>query len=142
MLRTRSLGTHTRPTSMRVAAAAVAAALASLAPAGPASAAAPRAGNQCKKREVGLVVGVLRCTAVAGPKYVWQRVTAKEPVGQPAATADCDPNYTPCVPIASDVDCSSGSGNGPAYVVGPVRVIGIDIYGLDHDGDGVGCERG
>jgi hypothetical protein len=54
---------------------------------------------------------------------------------------DCDPNYSGCVPIASDVDCASGSGNGPAYVDGPVRVIGTDIYGLDgNDNDGIGCE--
>jgi hypothetical protein len=52
----------------------------------------------------------------------------------------CDPNYTPCVPIASDVDCAGGSGNGPAYVDGPVTVIGDDIYYLDRDGDGVGCD--
>jgi resuscitation-promoting factor RpfB len=44
------------------------------------------------------------------------------------------------VPIASDVDCAGGSGNGPAYVRGPVKVIGDDIYGLDRDGDGWGCE--
>lgn len=52
----------------------------------------------------------------------------------------CDPNYTGCVPIASDVDCAGGSGNGPAYADGPVQVIGSDIYGLDGDGDGVACE--
>lgn len=53
----------------------------------------------------------------------------------------CDPNYTgACVPIASDVDCEGGSGNGPAYVRGPVRVIGTDVYGLDRDKDGIGCE--
>ncbi|WP_339856892.1 MULTISPECIES: hypothetical protein [Roseovarius] len=62
---------------------------------------------------------------------------------QPAAAADCDPNYTgACVPIASDVDCAGGSGNGPAYVQGPVRVVGRDIYGLDRDNDGIGCENG
>jgi hypothetical protein len=33
-----------------------------------------------------------------------------------------------------------GSGNGPAYVRGPVTVIGRDIYGLDADHDGIGCE--
>lgn len=55
----------------------------------------------------------------------------------------CDPNYTgACVPIASDVDCSSGKGNGPAYVHGPVSVVGTDIYDLDRDGDGIGCENG
>ncbi|WP_327038001.1 G5 domain-containing protein [Micromonospora maris] len=54
----------------------------------------------------------------------------------------CDPNYAgACVPIASDVDCAGGSGNGPAYVEGPVRVIGNDIYDLDRDGDGIGCDR-
>lgn len=58
----------------------------------------------------------------------------------PAFANECDPNYTPCVPIASDVDCAGGKGNGPAYVRGPVRVIGQDIYGLDRDNDGVGCE--
>lgn len=54
---------------------------------------------------------------------------------------NCDPNYTPCVPIASDVDCLGGSGNGPAYVRGPVKVIGRDIYKLDSDHDGWGCEN-
>jgi hypothetical protein len=44
------------------------------------------------------------------------------------------------VPIASDVDCAGGSGNGPAYVQGPVRVVGTDVYKLDADGDGIGCE--
>lgn len=56
-------------------------------------------------------------------------------------TSDCDPNYEGgCVPLASDVDCAGGSGNGPEYVRGPVRVVGNDIYGLDRDGDGYGCE--
>jgi hypothetical protein len=53
----------------------------------------------------------------------------------------CDPNYEgACVPIASDVDCAGGGGDGPAYVRGPVRVVGQDIYDLDRDGDGVGCD--
>ena len=53
----------------------------------------------------------------------------------------CDPNYSGCVPIASDVDCEGGNGNGPAYVKGPIRVIGRDIYGLDRDGNGIACEE-
>ena len=36
-------------------------------------------------------------------------------------SSGCDSNYDGCVPIASDVDCEGGSGNGPAYVSGPVR---------------------
>ena len=55
-------------------------------------------------------------------------------------TPQCDPNYSGCVPIASDVDCAGGPGNGPAYVKGPVKVIGKDIYRLDKDRDGIGCE--
>jgi hypothetical protein len=60
------------------------------------------------------------------------------PPPQPAA-GGCHPSYDPCVPFASDVDCAGGSGNGPAYT-GQVRVIGPDVYGLDNDGDGIGCE--
>ena len=59
-----------------------------------------------------------------------------------ASAQDCDPNYSgKCVPIASDVDCAGGNGNGPAYVDGPVYVVGSDIYELDRDGDGVACDR-
>lgn len=44
--------------------------------------------------------------------------------------------------IARDVDCGGGSGNGPAYVIGTVYVIGTEVYDLDRDGDGVGCDGG
>jgi hypothetical protein len=63
----------------------------------------------------------------------------RQPVAAPPA-GGCDPNYSGCVPIASDVDCAGGSGNGPAYAQGPINVIGSDIYDLDNDGDGVACE--
>jgi hypothetical protein len=39
----------------------------------------------------------------------------------------------------SDYDCAGGSGNGPGYT-GRVTVTGPDIYGLDRDGNGIGCE--
>jgi hypothetical protein len=67
-------------------------------------------------------------------------VTKVVVVGTKVESSRCDPNYSGCVPVASDVDCAGGSGNGPAYVDGPVDVIGQDIYGLDSDDDGVGCE--
>ena len=52
----------------------------------------------------------------------------------------CNPNYSGCLSIdRGDYDCRGGSGNGPNYT-GRVRVIGTDIYGLDRDGDGIGCE--
>jgi hypothetical protein len=52
----------------------------------------------------------------------------------------CDPNYDPCVPMDTDVDCAGGRGNGPSYVPGPVRVTRTDVYDLDRDGDGIGCD--
>ena len=56
-------------------------------------------------------------------------------------SSSCDSNYSgACVPVDSDVDCAGGRGNGPSYVSGPVNVVGNDIYGLDSNGDGVGCE--
>lgn len=74
------------------------------------------------------------------PKAIEKREPRPPAKVRSASNSGCDPNYTPCVPIASDVDCAGGSGNGPAYVQGPVRVIGRDIYGLDRNRDGVGCE--
>ncbi|MEU2033033.1 hypothetical protein [Nocardia amamiensis] len=53
----------------------------------------------------------------------------------------CHPSYDPCLPMVSDVDCEGGGGDGPVYT-GRVRVIGPDEYGLDRDGDGVGCDTG
>ncbi len=55
---------------------------------------------------------------------------------------DCHANYGGCVPIASDVDCLGSNLDGPIFIEGPVEVLGPDVYGLDVDGDGVGCETG
>lgn len=52
----------------------------------------------------------------------------------------CDTNYTGCVPIASDVDCGGGKGDGPGYFYGVAEVIGRDVYDLDRDNDGWACE--
>jgi hypothetical protein len=65
--------------------------------------------------------------------------TAAAPTPQ-VAPSSCDPNYSGCVPVASDVDCAGGSGDGPEYVSGPITVTGSDPYDLDSDGDGVACE--
>jgi hypothetical protein len=56
------------------------------------------------------------------------------------AAEQCNPNYSGCLdPYASDYDCAGGSGDGPEYT-GTVEVTGYDEYGLDDDGDGIGCE--
>jgi len=70
-------------------------------------------------------------------------VAPRAPRPSTAATEGCNRNYTPCVPDDPvDVDCAGGTGNGPSYVAGPVWVIGKDVYGLDADHDGIGCEAG
>jgi hypothetical protein len=89
--------------------------------------------------EVVLTNGVQTSKTVISEQVTKQPVTEVIAVGTKKASS-CDPNYSGCVPIASDVDCAGGSGNGPAYVQGPVTVIGRDIYGLDADHDGIGCE--
>jgi resuscitation-promoting factor RpfB len=80
-------------------------------------------------------------------KRLVRSVVTKAPVTRVVAVGtktspSCQPNYSgACVPIADDVDCAGGSGNGPAYVEGPVRITGPDVYDLDgNDNDGIGCE--
>ena len=68
-----------------------------------------------------------------------------QPVTKPAPLVQtggggCDSNYAgACVPIAKDVDCAGGSGDGPAYLSGTARVVGRDVYQLDRDKDGIAC---
>lgn len=61
------------------------------------------------------------------------------PVVAPPPPSNCTPGYSPCLPPAYDYDCAGGSGDGPKYT-GLVRVTGYDIYDLDRDGDGYGCD--
>ena len=68
-----------------------------------------------------------------------------------AASASATPNKARChssykgaclkVGIG-DYDCGGGRGNGPNYVWKKVRVVGPDVFRLDADHDGWGCERG
>ena len=58
-----------------------------------------------------------------------------------AAPQACHPSYEgACLdPNAEDYDCEGGSGDGPLYT-GEVKVVGPDVFELDHDNDGIGCE--
>jgi hypothetical protein len=74
------------------------------------------------------------------PAKTTPRTTAPRP-STTTPKPKCHPSYEgKCVPFASDVDCAGGSGNGPVYIEGPVRVVGPDVYDLDRDNDGWGCE--
>lgn len=49
------------------------------------------------------------------------------------SNAECNPNYFPCVPDDyADLDCNE--------LEWRVDVVGDDVYNLDSDGDGIGCE--
>ncbi|MBL7621285.1 hypothetical protein, partial [Frankia sp. AgB1.8] len=93
--------------------------------------------------------------AVAGPPHTSQAPpppaqAAPPPQNQapapPVTTApppaNCDPAYPDnCLQDGiGDYDCAGGSGNGPNYVRGPIRVLPPDPFGLDGDGDGTGCQ--
>lgn len=50
-----------------------------------------------------------------------------------AGSTGCSPHYSPCVPdSASDLNC--------ADIGFSVQVIDTDVYGLDADADGTGCD--
>jgi hypothetical protein len=71
--------------------------------------------------------------AAATPTETTPTTTTKE---------NCDPSYPDvCLdPNAGDYDCEGGSGDGPKYVAGPIRVTGSDPFDLDADGDGTACD--
>lgn len=91
---------------------------------------------------VTLVDGERTSKRLISTKLTRRPVTEVLAIGtKPRVEHRCDPNYGGgCVPIASDVDCAEGSGDGPEYVAGPVRILGADPYDLDSDSDGFGCE--
>jgi hypothetical protein len=87
------------------------------------------------------LVLVLASLALAAGAPVAQASPAAKPPPKRAKSKKCHPSYKgACLdPLASDYDCAGGSGNGPKYT-GVVRVVGTDVFRLDADGDGLGCE--
>jgi len=71
----------------------------------------------------------------------WRSVTIKRKSTTPS---NCTPGYSPCLVDhgGADYDCAGGSGNGPYYTEPGVEytVTGSDPYGLDANGNGLGCE--
>lgn len=82
------------------------------------------------------------CVASLDPSRPFQTKRKPPPAPPPPApSSNCHPSYKgACLdPNSPDYDCEGGSGNGPDYT-GTVQVVGYDEYGLDADGDGIGCE--
>jgi hypothetical protein len=89
--------------------------------------------------------GVVRSLPPATPRFGGEggRPSPSPRTSPSGSSSNCTPGYSPCLPEGpSDYDCYGGSGNGPAYTEPGVtyRVTGPDPYGLDADGDGLGCE--
>jgi hypothetical protein len=55
----------------------------------------------------------------------------------------CHPSYEgACLkPFVGDYDCAYGPGDGPNFVFSRVTVVGPDVYTLDKDHDGFGCDQ-
>jgi len=83
-------------------------------------------------RIVSVLATLLLCCAV---------VVAGAAASPAAKKKRCHPSYKgACLdPRASDYDCIGGRGNGPKYT-DKVRVVGPDVFRLDADHDGWGCE--
>ena len=91
-------------------------------------------------------------TTTAAPATTTTRKPATTTTAKPATTttkapaaqsSGCHASYTrTCIPPdVSDADCAGGSGNGPHYVrEKDIGVVGRDVFGLDADGDGLGCD--
>jgi endonuclease YncB( thermonuclease family) len=70
-------------------------------------------------------------SVATGPVSVGKTVTRVTAGKLPAR---CNPNYRPCIPNSrTDLDCPD--------IGRRVRVVGHDVYGVDSDGNGRGCEQ-
>ena len=112
------------------------------APAGTVISQSPKAGAEVLPgTTVSLVVAK---TPSAPPPPPPPPSTAPPPPPPTAPASSCDPSYPDvCLdPAVEDYDCAGGTGNGPKYVEGPIRVRPPDPFDLDREGDGWGCENG
>ena len=79
-----------------------------------------------------VLIGLAVVTAAVGGVIATVAIQSNQTPAPTLVVTQCNNNYDPCVPIDPTVTC-------PQIGV-RVRVVGIDEYGLDRDGDGVGCE--
>lgn len=102
-----------------------------------------------KAARVGLWAACRAATPTAAPAAALPSATAparrapSSAIAQPVTRGTCHSSYAgTCIPPdVEDADCAGGSGNGPFYVrERNIRVTGPDVFDLDRDGDGIGCE--
>jgi hypothetical protein len=78
---------------------------------------------------VKLLVTSVSAAVLAGSVLVGAAATA------PTSAKACAPGYSPCLPVAADLDCGQIPDSKK-----PIRVTGDDQYALDRDDDGLACE--
>jgi endonuclease YncB( thermonuclease family) len=79
--------------------------------------------------------GACRATRLAPDEAVAALRASPPPTVGGSPGGSCEPGYTPCLPVAGDLDCGDISDS-----LKPIHVTGSDPYRLDGDGDGLGCE--
>lgn len=80
-------------------------------------------------------LGIAAMAFAASFAGVWSLTAEEKPSTRASLTSSrsCHPSYAGhCLPVGRDLDCID--------VPGPVRVVGPDVYRLDRDRDGIGCE--
>jgi hypothetical protein len=80
----------------------------------------------------GVLIGLAVITAAAGGVIAAVAIQSNQIPAPTLVVTECNTNYEPCVPTDPTVTCTQ--------IGVQVRVVGTDEYGLDRDGDGVGCE--
>ena len=85
----------------------------------PVAAPAPHVDRTARPPAAATSKPVIRASATTSKPAPRTVQAAPKPAPAPAPKPEpkpsgCDPNYSGCVPIASDVDCAGGSGDGPA----------------------------
>lgn len=85
----------------------------------------PRGRGKSRWRRKALTAAALGLVLASAGLGAWSVTTG-------SATAECAPDYAPCLPISDDLNCSE--------IGTQVRVVGADPYSLDADGNGIGCE--
>jgi hypothetical protein len=94
-----------------------------------------KAAQDAKRKSLGLWK---KCPGTyLSPEFALDTQLTKSPSSSGSASI-CNPNYKGCIPNSSlDLDCADIKKLGLAIV----QVIGKDIYKLDRDGDGIGCDK-
>jgi hypothetical protein len=97
--------------------------------------------NACSPVFRSRVLIAVSALVLGGGALAVQPATGSLAAKQSLKKARCHPSYKgACLdPKAYDYDCRGGRGNGPKYT-GIVRVVGPDVFRLDADHDGWGCE--